>query len=444
MKVAVIGAGPCGSYIAYQLAKEHDVSLYEQESVLCGCWATKRVNGYFTEHAPRVWFDNYKNSIEFLKEIKIEFEEEFFHVHNVFRNFLSGNISNFNLMDLLYLTYLYIAPDSFHQGKRVKDVFKYFSKPGKLQLEEYCYLWDGIPPEQFSLQTFVQTFDTFLLYNMYLPKQESDIWYEPKLKQALEKRNVSLFLEHKFNFIKDRKVFVNNKEIEADAYVICIPPKPFMDVLNKSDANAKENWGKFNLLQEKVKTNYYTAVGIQFHFAKRIYYKNTKNLPHIFGNFKNSWGQSKTYMSLCILNLDAIKDLKREKVIQETWKQLNQALEKAGHSKLPLYTKATMTPGLANKNGWVSTQGAFSHSVQSPFFVDHTGCQKNLHYVGSHNPSKTKLFPVTTHESAIMTAKSFLNEQFGYSLEIQTPFKIKIYVQFLIILFVFLKVTKKI
>ena len=443
MKVAVIGGGPCGSYIAFQLAKQHEVTLYEQESVLCGCWATKRVDGYFTEHAPRVWFDNYKNSIEFLKEIDIDFEEDFFFVHNVFRNFITGNIYNFNLSDLFYLTYLYIAPESFHQGKSVKDVFKYFSKSGKLQLEEYCYLWDGVPPDQFSLQTFTQTFDTFLLYNMYLPKQDSDIWYEPKLKQALKKRNVSVFLNHKLNFIKDQNIFINNKKVIADAYVICIPPKPFMDILERSDENAKQNWGDYKILQEKLKTNYYTAVGIQYHFEKRIFYKNTKHLPHIFGKFKISWGQSKNYMSLCILDLDVIKNMKRETVVKETWKQLNEALEKAGHNKLHLYKKATMTPGVINGDGWTSSQGAFAQSVSSSFFTDHTGCQKNLHYVGSHNPSKAKLFPVTTHESAIITAKVFLNEVFGHSLNIHTPFKIKIYIQFLIILLVFLKVTKK-
>lgn len=436
MKVAIVGAGPCGSYIALQMAKKHEVFLYESEPVLCGCWNTKRIDGYFTEHAPRVWFDNYKNSIQFLKEIKIDFDNEFFFVQNVLKNFLQGNISNFNIADLLYLTYLYIVPNSYHKGKSVSDIMKQFSLSGKRQIEEYCYLWDGIPPERFSLSTFVETFDAFILYNMYLPKTESDQWYEPKLKDAFKKHNVKLFLNHKLNFIDSQKLVINHKKIEADIYIICIPPKPFMDVLDKSDIHAKNNWGNYDLLQEKLPQNYYTAVGIQFHFSKRIYYKNTKRLPHIFGKFKIAWGQGKNYISLGILNLDAIKEMSKQKVISETWEQLTNSLKQAKHEPLPMYKKATLTPGVENKNGWKSTQGAFAQSSKYSFFVDHTGCQKNLHYVGSHNPSKSKLFPVTSHESAIICAKSFLNESYDYSLEIFKPFSIKIYVQIILLVII--------
>ena len=34
MKIAVVGGGPCGLFMCDKLSKEHDVTLYERESVL--------------------------------------------------------------------------------------------------------------------------------------------------------------------------------------------------------------------------------------------------------------------------------------------------------------------------------------------------------------------------------------------------------------------------
>lgn len=430
MKVAIFGAGPCGLYLAHTLGKYHDVDLYEREEHLLGCWNTQRINDKFTEHAPRVWFDNYKNSISFLKEIGIDFDSEFFYVQSNLGNFLTKSIRQFNILDIVILIILYLFPSPFYSDRPLQSIMNLFSKSAQEQLDEYSYLWEGIDPRAFSVKAFIATWDTFLLYNMYLPKKESDIYYEPKIKEALSKRNVKIHTNKALERIKDRKVYVNNSVIEADSYIICIPPKPFMDILQKSDADAQNNWANYEILTSKSKKNYYTAIGIQFHFSKRLFYKQYKHIPHIFSSYKIAWSMSKHYISTCVLNLEKANKSTKEELIQIVWKELSKFLKQPEP-----YTDVTITPGVKRiNNKWVTTQGAFCHSVNHPFFCDHTGHQTNLHYVGSHNPSKINISPVTTHESAIVSAKAFLNES-GYikePLQIYKPFKIQLLLQIII------------
>lgn len=435
MKIAIFGAGPCGLYIAYALGKQHEVHLYERETHILGCWNTQRIKNKFTEHAPRVWFDNYKNSIAFFKEIGIDFDSDFFHVQSNLGNFLTSSIRQFNILDLMILIILYLFPSPFYSDRPLHSIMNLFSRSAQVQLDEYSYLWEGIDPKAFSVKAFIATWDTFLLYNMYLPKKESDIYYEPKIKKALSDRNVTIYTNHAVTKIKDRKVYVKDNVIEADAYIMCIPPKPFMDILEKSDADAQNNWANYELLMSKSKKHYYTAIGIQFHFKKRLFYKDYKHIPHIFSSYKIAWSMSKYYISTCVLNLEKANKHTKEELIQIVWKELSKFIKQQ-----ITYDSATITPSVKRVNKtWTSSQGAYCHSVDSSFFCDHTGHQNNLHYVGSHNPSKNNISPVTTHESAIVSAKAFLNESnyIKEPLQIYKPFKIQLLLQIIIVYIIY-------
>lgn len=441
MDISIFGGGPCGCYLSYMLAKEgYNVTLYEQESQLLGCWSTERVNNkYFTEHAPRVWFDNYKNSMEFFEEIGIDFKKEFFYVHNNLLN-TTEQIKFFSLSDLALLSVYFMNP-FIKQSTSVDDILKYFSLSGKKKLTELCYLWEGVSPKLFSLKVFFETLDKFLIYSMYLPKTDSDVYYLPKITQALKQYNVTIKLNSQITHIKNSVPYVNNKKVVSDKYIFCIPPKPFVKLLEKSEPDFQDNWGNLDSLQQKVKTNHYTAIGIQYHFDEKIKYKYIKDLPHIFGKWKIAWDVKHKYISTSILNLEKVNDLSETELIKGVWSQLL----KENKYPLPEYKKATITPSVyKTKNKWDSSQGAYNHSVYHSFFCDHTGKLKNYHYVGSHNPSKSYLYPVTTHESTIIAAKSWLNESklLRKELNIYTPFGIKIYVQLIILFYFIFKISK--
>lgn len=421
MKYAIFGAGPCGCYLAYHLAKNgHSVTLYEKENTLLGCWATHRVDGKFTEHAPRVLFSNYYNTFDFFEEIGIDFKKEFFYVHN---NLLHSFSSSFSLVDIFLLSYIYLFA-RWYSNRPVSHLLPFFSTEGKKQMEEFCYLWDGISPTRFSLTTFAETIDKFLLYSMYLPKTDSDVYYLPRISSALEKYNVDIKINHSLDYIKNDTPYVKGLPVYAHHYIICIPPKQLVDVLSNSSEDFKDNWGDFHTLKNKLKYNYYTAIGVQFHFSSKVKYSTIKHLPHIFGDWKICWDVKHNYVSTGILD-DTVHHLSNSELIEGVWNQLS------SYVSLPQYESATVTP---------TTQGAYSNSFKYSYFSDYSGKNKNFSYVGSHNPSKNKLFPVTSHESAIMCAQHWLNNN---SIPITIKYPISLFTFMLVLVIIILMISRK-
>ena len=433
MKYAIFGAGPCGCYLAYHLAKNgHSVTLYEKENTLLGCWATHRVDGKFTEHAPRVLFSNYYNTFDFFKEIGIDFKKEFFYVHNVLLQSLTE--FSFSFSDVLVFSYIYLF-SSLYYNTPVSYFLPFFTSNGKKRIEEYCYLWDGTPPEKFSVTSFSDTIDKFLLYSMYLPKTDSDVYYLPRITSALLKYNVTIKTEHQLDYISDNLPYVKSYPVYSDHYILCIPPKQFVDVLAKSSVDIRDNWGQLSTLRNKLHFNYYTAIGVQFHFTSKIKYSTIKHLPHIFGDWKICWDVKNNYVSTAILNYHHLHNLSKSDLIKGVWSQMSTFVS------LPHYSSATVTSSIfKEKNQWSSTQGAYCNSYKYSHFVPYLGKNKKFSYVGSHNPTKNTLFPVTSHESAIMCAQYWLNKNsipiyIHYPLSFFTILLLVVLTIFLIILF---------
>ena len=74
----IIGGGPTGMTLAWLLEDEsRKILLLEKENELGGCHRVHRVNGYFSEHGPRIYTTAYVMFIELLKDLEIDFSEYF-------------------------------------------------------------------------------------------------------------------------------------------------------------------------------------------------------------------------------------------------------------------------------------------------------------------------------------------------------------------------------
>ena len=75
---AIVGGGPTGMTLAWILSEQKKkVILIEKDEVLGGCHKVVRVNGYFTEHGPRVYSDSYVMFKEILSDMGFAFEDLF-------------------------------------------------------------------------------------------------------------------------------------------------------------------------------------------------------------------------------------------------------------------------------------------------------------------------------------------------------------------------------
>ena len=112
MKIAIIGAGPCGTYLAHMLSKTHEIDIFESEDVLGGCWASHYDSGYFMEHSPRIMFNNYVNTRDFFEDIGIDFYEEFFKVFSIYEKSMKYR-NQFTSGDIYSLTMGLLTPSYF-------------------------------------------------------------------------------------------------------------------------------------------------------------------------------------------------------------------------------------------------------------------------------------------------------------------------------------------
>ena len=96
----IIGAGPSGLTLATYLLDGNTkdniskIVLIDREASIGGCHRVRRVDGYMTEHGPRIYLDNYKNFINILNKIDRPFDSLFMRYYINMTNIGEQNIKN--------------------------------------------------------------------------------------------------------------------------------------------------------------------------------------------------------------------------------------------------------------------------------------------------------------------------------------------------------------
>lgn len=419
--IGIVGGGPCGTYLAYALSRAgHDVTLYDKEEDIGGCWGVypDKDTRAFTEHAPRVMFDNYVNTTQFFTEIGIDFDDTFKKVYNVFVKMI-GSLHEFTLWDLIALTIAYAYPSVAWNGHTVKSVCDTYgmSRKAREYIDQTCYAMDGVSYDTLSAMEYFETLDTIIVSTMYESKTTTADAMLPKLKHAL--RNVHIHTEHTFEsydpYTKTATFVIPSgirKNIVHDVLIVCIPPDQLARL--------------YPSLRNKANRMSYTGIGVQFHYKDDIemQYPDTETI--------GPWRIIMTYnthvkcISCVILNIPRVSDATDKKaIIASTWKQLRHALP-----KLPMYTHATVSPSVYKKNDeWRCHHSAYYRNADNETI--HVNKIPGIAYVGSHNPRQ---FPFTSYESAIETAKHFINASgLAPKTRVYTPWRLKRILFFLIV-----------
>ena len=415
MIIGLVGGGPCGTYLAYELSKAgHQVTLYEREEDIGGCWGVQRTHsGAFTEHSPRVFFDTYLNTKEFFNEIGIDFDENFKKVYSVFKKSLK-DAKHFTLWDLTALTIAYMYPSiawNSHTMKSVMDTYN-MSPNAREYITQACYA-TSVKPEDISAMEFFETIDTILPSTMYEPLTTTrPNGIIPKIKEAL--KNVDIKTSHTFvkhdpeNNIATFSTPQGTFKTHHDKLIVCIPPEQLARV--------------YPSMRQKAQKMSYTGIGVQFHYDEST---DPKDIPHpkttTIGSLRiiSSYNELEHTISCVILNMPKLTNINKRQLINLTWEQLKEATP-----KLPRYKKATVTPTVYknSKGEWKCHHGAYYRNKDNDTISIHD--IKGIAYVGSHNPRK---FPFTSYESAIETAKNFLNQSglIPYKKHIKHPLRVK-------------------
>jgi hypothetical protein len=435
----IVGGGPTGMTIAWILSNQKKkVLLIEKDEVLGGCHKVLRVNGYFTEHGPRIYSNSFLMFIELLADMDIAFTDLFIPYKSKptdiddktiqINNKINLNLTFNEIMALLLAFLKLIVNKDYGRTVSIKDFMKKnnFSENSYDFIERLCLLSDGATIDNYTLFQFLQYINKQFFYSLYQPKIPNDRGLIKVWTEKLLKNNVKILLNSKVIKIDVQnnnvsKLIINEngieKEIIANKYVLTIPPKPFYNLIS-SNPKTKNIFGNNKELQKwKVKNSYFDYITLTFH------YKNEVTLPKLNGFPRTPWGigfvilsnfmdfktdePSKTVISICISMLNVpneegktVNQCSKEEIIKYVKEQL---------SFFPNPDLIIISPTIKKINDvWINEDTAYVITTEQRF-IKSKGKLSNLYYVGIHNGNSS--YYVTTIESAVQNAIHYCIEE---------------------------------
>jgi hypothetical protein len=350
-KVVIIGSGPAGLTICYLLAKtgQYEVTLIDDNESLGGIHRVTRVDKkYFSEHSPRLYSSTYVNTIQLLKDMKINFYD-YFTPYNF-------NISSF-MTNKIKLKHFYSPFLKFLITGNCSDVtMEEFIKTKKISNEEkenidrICRLTDGAGISKYSLKKFMALINEQYFHQLYQPSKTTDTGLFKEIYNKLKQLNVNMQLNKRVVAINsDNSILLNdNSIIGANKIIFAIPPIALRNILKESK-NFKDVFGPFEKINDFAeKTEYSDVISITFHW------KNKLDLPKRNGFPLSKWGLAyvvtsdysknveegyKTVISTALTITDEIKDVSKDFIIKEAFLQL-----KESYPNIPNYDNALINP----------------------------------------------------------------------------------------------------
>ncbi len=278
----IVGAGPSGLFLADYLSKSGKVLLVDQFDSIGGCHRVVRVNGQFSEHAPRVYSTAYINTINWFQTLGIKWDDYFTPYNFSLASIGGKSIFKFSIMELLTLFYIYfktILNPCWAKHTSVSAISSSFSSSSKDYLDRLCKLTDGSGSDRYSVYEFCQLVNQQLLYKLYQPKYPNDVGLFSTIYNNLSKR-VDIRLSTTVNGLlyDNNKVIgisTNNGFFYSKNTILAIPPS----AIQKISPNSFKN------LDYVVNNNSYIG------YVSVVYKWNNKlKLPKIHGFPTNDWG----------------------------------------------------------------------------------------------------------------------------------------------------------
>ena len=423
----IIGSGPTGLTLALYLAKlKKKVLIVEKENTIGGIHRVKRHNGLFTEHGPRIYSDNYVNFMKILNILGTSFHQ-LFAKYNFQISIIGGkSIQNFSFRELAIITYKLFTVYNIDKKQTVLEFAKEnnFSEQAIDYMDRLCRLTDGAGIQRYTLFEFIQIINQNYLNNIYIPKLPNDISLLKIWRLKLQQLGVKFLLNTTLIDMNPKGKIITfakfkNKEktfeLNADNYILAIPPHPLIHFLEKS--NIKDAYGNFKELKQwAYNVRYLNYITVSLHWNKKF------NLPKIWGFTSNKWGivyiVLSNYMkfkhkdSKIVMTVSITKHTKSS-YINKTPNQCNEKelkneiLRQLKYSfpNLPKPTHAILNQNTYKYKKWHRNDHAFMLTKYG--YLDPFEKYTNLYSCGAHNGYSDYAF--TSLESAVTNAIKLLH-----------------------------------
>jgi hypothetical protein len=271
MKVHIVGAGPTGMSLAWEILRsgEHDITIYDRKSSAGGSWwePTEEVRDL---HAHRIVFDKaFVNTQSLLGEMGIRWGDIFEPVNKGVYEFVFKSL---NLKDYGALTSLstrVLTQPNKYKGVSLKDALGQLSEGGQKILEHLPLLMDGVTWDVMTAYEFVKSFDHVALSKQYTQKVSGKVMCDA-MQRALEDVGVGFEFEKELKeveYLEDGYTaeFSDTTTISDGMLFLCLDNSPALKFLG-------DNWGPDAL--KKVQGSTYGAINILLDFDEPVEIKD--------------------------------------------------------------------------------------------------------------------------------------------------------------------------
>ena len=428
MRVHIIGAGPTGMSVAWEILRstDHEVIIYDRKESAGGSWwepkGPKR-----DLHAHRIVFDNaFVNTNSLFEEMGIEWDDMFQPADTRVYTTTFKYLKFKDYLTLASLAVRVLAQPDNYKGVSLKDALGDLSDSGEKLLKALPLIMDGVDWETMSAFEFVKSFDHVGMSKQYVQKVSGKVMSDKMQKALVEKGATFMFgrdLE-KVHYEKDgyEATFRNKTKIKDGLLVLCIDNSKALQLVG-------ENWGKNTL--KKIGPSTYGCINVLLDYDEPIRLPKTDleyTMETEFSLQPVVLSDNKT-ISCVICNLtDEVLSTVPETLKSEVIKQLG----------VPKPTSIRIAWGSYWKDGkWSFEQssGVLSLHGQVPFY----GESSKVALCGMMSERKT---PYSSIEAAIEVGRSFCHETFETRKPLQ-PVLITHVLFILIVLFLIILYTRK-
>jgi len=269
MKVHIVGAGPTGMSLAWEILRsgDHEITIYDRKTSAGGSWwePTEEIRDL---HAHRIVFDKaFVNTQSLFNDMGINWDDIFEPSHQRRRAY-GYVLRSLSLKDYGTLTSLaarVLTKPKKYRGISLKDALGPLSDGGRKIVEHLPLIMDGVTWDVMSAWEFVKSFDHVALSKQYTQKVSGKVMCDA-MQQALEDVGVEFEFEKELvnvDYMEDGYTadFADRTKIGDGMLFLCLDNSPAFKLLG-------DNWGPD--AEKKVRDSTYGAINILFDFDQPV------------------------------------------------------------------------------------------------------------------------------------------------------------------------------
>ena len=414
----IVGAGPTGLTCAHLLVAcgKHCVVI-EAQATVGGAHAVHRTrDGLFSEHGPRVYFDNYATFIALVHSFGGSFEEAFVdYEHSVGGSALAlaRHLSLGELGALATAFGAHLVAPGLYARTTVAEWMdaRGFSTASRARLDQMCATVDGAGAARMTLAQLLEVLNQNLGYQIKQPRRANDVGVFADWKRHLERKHCEFWMEERVTSAGPTRLATSRRaaldlDPARDVLLLAVPPK---------DAHAILQLPRTKELADT--SSYNTYIPITFHWHERV------RVPSAWGGAKvTPWGlvyvemskylegePTQTIVQASIAFVDRASDVtgktanetpREADLVAEAWRQLG--------LDMPRYDVAIVSPRVwrGDDGRWHNADTAFMHTTAE--VNSDARVHANVFVIGAHN--RRGWYAATALEAACANAVSVMAE----------------------------------